>query len=232
MMATPGRKTNWFAIWISVAVVVVLVAVGGLVWWMNSQANSAGPAPESSVIDSETGAIAIGDGENTVDTYIDFMCPICNDFEQVYGPTLEEISSDGTATLNIHPIAILDRYSQGTEYSTRAANAMYCVAEDDPALALPFLQAMFENQPAEQSTGLDDATIIGIAEQVGAGEDAASCITDGTYERFVTAKTRDTPVQEGAGGVSTPTIVVNGETLTNQTDLSGDPQADIVARFS
>jgi protein-disulfide isomerase len=109
---------------------------------------------------------------------------------------------------------------------------MYCVAADDPANALPFLQALYENQPEEQSTGLDDATLTSIAQGVGAGEGVASCIADGTYSRYVTAKTRETPIQTGASGVSTPTIVVNGQTLTNQTDLTGDPQADIVARFS
>lgn len=224
-------KTNWFAIWVSAAVVVVIVAVGGIVWFSNSQASSPGPAPESSAINEETGAIAVGSGPNTVDTYVDFMCPICNNFEQTYGSTLSQLADDGTITLNIHPISILDRASQGTEYSTRSANAMYCVAADDPANALPFLQALYENQPQEQSTGLDDATLTSIAEGVGAGEGVASCITDGTYSRYVAAKTRETPVQSGAGGISTPTIVVNGETLTNQTDLTGDPQADIVARF-
>lgn len=225
-------KTNWFAIWVSVAVVVVIVAIGGIVWYSNSQATATGPAPESSAINEDTGAIAVGDGPNTVDTYVDFMCPICNNFEQTYGSTLQQLASDGTITLNIHPISILDRASQGTEYSTRSANAMYCVAADDPANALPFLQALYENQPAEQSTGLDDATLTSIAEGVGASDSVASCIADGTYSSYVTAMTRETPVQSGASGVSTPTIVVNGQTLTNQTDLTGDPQADIVARFS
>lgn len=227
-----ARKTNWFAIWVSAAVVVVIVAVGGIVWWSNSQATSPGAAPESTAINAETGAIAVGDGDDTVDTYVDFMCPICGNFEQVYGETLDELSADGTITLNLHPISILDSRSQGTAFSTRSANAAYCVAEEDPANALPFFQAMFANQPSEGTPGLDDAAIIAIAEGVGAGESAASCITDGTYTRFVEALTQETPVQEGATGVSTPTIVVNGETLTNSTDLTGDPQADIVARLS
>ncbi|MFG6503175.1 DsbA family protein [Microbacterium sp. P05] len=225
-------KTNWFAIWVSVAVVVIVVAVGGIVWWSNSQATAPGVAPQSSAINADTGAIAVGSGENTVDTYVDFMCPVCNQFEQVYGSTLEQVSSDGTATLNIHPIAILDSQSQGTQYSTRSANAMYCVAEEDPANSLPFLQAMYENQPEEGTAGLDDDAIISIAQSVGAGDAAASCIQSGTYEKYVTALTRDTPIQEGAGGISTPTIVVNGQTLSNSTDLTGDPQVDILARFS
>jgi protein-disulfide isomerase len=230
MATTAARRVNWFAIWVSVAVVVVLVVVAGVVWFVNNQASSAGPAPESAAVDVETGAIAVGSGEDTVDTYIDFMCPICNTFEQTYGPTLEELSDDGTITLNIHPISILDRLSQGTEFSTRAANAAYCVAVDAPDAVLPFVQAMYADQPAENSSGLDDATLTAIAQQAGASDAVAGCISDGTYARYVTAMTRETPIQEGAGGVSTPTIVVNGEILTNQTDLTGSPD-DITSRL-
>ena len=91
-----------------------------------------------------------------MDTYIDFMCPICNQFEQSYGTAIQGLVDDGTITLGIHPIAILDRSSQGTKYSTRAANAMYCVAVADADAVMPFMQAMYANQPQEGSTGLTD----------------------------------------------------------------------------
>ncbi|MGP3535846.1 DsbA family protein [Microbacterium sp. RD1] len=230
-MAATARKTNWFAIWISVAVVVVLIGIGVAVWWGNAAATSAGEAPDSSVVNSETGAIAVGDGPDTVDTYVDFMCPICGQFEQAYGPTLEELVNDGSITLNIHPISILDRQSQGTEYSSRAASAAYCVAEDEPAAVLPFVQAMFAGQPAEGTSGLSDDEIAAIAQQAGASEAVASCIADGTYTRFANAMTRETPVQPGQSGIATPTIAINGEVLNNQQDLTGDPQVDIVGRL-
>jgi protein-disulfide isomerase len=226
-----ARKVNWFAIGISIAVVVVLVGVGVAVWWGNAVSSSAGEAPDSPAVNASTGAIAVGDGPDTVDTYIDFMCPVCNEFEQAYGPTLEELVDDGSITLNIHPISILDRLSNGTDYSSRSAGAAYCVAEDDPANVLPFVQAMFANQPAENSSGLTDDEIVGIAQQAGASGDVAECIADGTYTRFATAMTRETPVQEGAQGIATPTVAVNGEVLVNSRDLTGDPEADIVARL-
>jgi protein-disulfide isomerase len=226
-----ARKVNWFAIGVSVAVVVVLIGVGLAVWWGNAAATSAGEAPDSAVVDAETGAIAVGEGPDTVDTYVDFMCPICNSFEQAYGPTLEQLANDGEITYNIHPVSILDRASGGTEYSTRSANAAYCVAEDEPTAVLPFVQGMFAQQPEEGSSGLTDDQIIAIAQEAGASDAVAGCITDGTYARFVTSMTRETPVQEGSGGIATPTIVVNGEVLVNSRDLTGDPQADIVARL-
>lgn len=230
-MAAGARKVNWFAIWVSVAVVVVLIVVGAIVWAGNSAATSPGEPPKTSAVNVETGAISVGEGPDTVDTYLDFMCPVCAQFEQAYGPTLEQLVTDGEITLNIHPISILDRASQGTEYSTRAANAAYCVAEDDSENVLPFVRAMFENQPTEGGAGLDDAQIVSIAQGVGAGESVAGCIESGEYERFVSAMTEKTPSQPGATGIATPTIAINGEVLSNQQHLTGDPQADIVARL-
>jgi protein-disulfide isomerase len=222
-----ARKVNWFAIWISVGVVVALVAVSGLVVWMNSSATSPGDAPEAANINAETGAIAVGEGSNQLDTYIDFMCPICNQFEQLYGETIEGLVDDGSITLNIHPISILDRASLGTEYSTRSANAMYCVAVEDADASLPFMQAMFENQPAENTEGLTNEQILAIAEGVGVtGID--SCVNDGHYSKYVTSITEETPVKPGAGGIGTPTVLLNGEFV----DLTGDPQVDIVDKLN
>ncbi|MDQ1082946.1 MULTISPECIES: thioredoxin domain-containing protein [Microbacterium] len=232
MMAAARKSTNWFAFGVTAAVLVVVLIVGGVVWFANSQATSPGTLPESSAVDTATGAIAVGSGAQTVDTYVDFMCPVCNSFEQAYGPTLQQLVDEGTITLNIHPIAILDRLSQGTQYSTRAANAAYCVAVDDPANVSAFVKALYAQQPKENTAGLDDATLASVATSVGASDAVATCIEDGTYTRFVTAMTAKTPLQEGATGIATPTIVVNGTTLTNKPDLTGDPQKDIVDRLN
>jgi protein-disulfide isomerase len=217
-MAEGPRKVNWFAIWVSAGVVVALVLVAVLVISLNNQGSDpvAGQTPDASNIDAETGAIFVGDGENGLGTYIDFMCPVCNQFEQVYGPEIEGLVDDGTITLAIHPISILDHASQGTEYSTRAANAMYCVAVEDAEASLPFMNAMFANQPSEQTSGLTDEQILEIAETVGVtGIDA--CVTDGVYADYVGAMTEETPVQPGASGVGTPTVTVNGEVIANST---------------
>ena len=215
-MAATARKVNWFAIWTSIAVVAVLIAVAVLVVTLNNSANDPGEAPQAANVDFETGAITVGDGENTFETYIDFMCPICNQFEQIYGESIQGLVDDGTMTLGIHPIAILDHQSQGTEYSTRAANAMYCVAVADGTAAIPFMQAMYENQPAEGSTGLTDDEILGIASGVGV-DGIDDCVTSGKYSQFVTDQTEKTPVQPGSSSIGTPTIVVNGEVISNKT---------------
>ena len=216
MANAAAGKTNWFAIWVSVAVVAVVAVVVALVVWMNNSATDPGTAPSGSGIDQQTGAVVVGSGEQTLDIYIDFMCPACSQFEQTYGDEILDLVNDGTITLNIHPIAILDRYSQGTEYSTRSANAMYCVAEADPDAAVPFMQAMFAQQPDENSTGLTDGEILAIAKSVGV-EGIDSCVTDGTYKKFVASMTDKTPIAPGSSGIGTPTIAVNGEVISNTT---------------
>jgi len=216
-MATAARKTNWFAIWVSVAVVVVLIAVGAAVVWMNAAATAPGDAPQGEHIDSKTGAISFGDGSGTLDTYVDFMCPICNDFEQTYGDEITSLREDGTITLNVHPIAILDNSSQGTEFSTRAASAMYAVAVADYDHALAFLQAMYTNQPAEQSTGLTDDQILSIAEGAGVTmtDDLRKAVTTHRYADYVGSMTEKTPIQPGQDRIATPTIAVDGQVIAN-----------------
>ncbi|KQY98546.1 hypothetical protein ASD19_06825 [Microbacterium sp. Root53] len=219
------KRTNWLAIWISAAVVVLLVAVGGIAVWMNNQATARAESPGSAVVDTRTGAIAIGEGDDVLDEYVDFMCPICGDFNDIYGETVRDLVAAGELTLNLHPISILDRYSQGTEYSTRAAAATYCVADANPDAVYPFFESLYANQPAEGSTGLTDEQLIGYAADAGAG-DAESCIAEGEYRDYVTQITEETPVQPGAQGIGTPTVLLNGEFVA----LTGDPEADIASR--
>ena len=78
------------------------------------------------------------------------------------------------------------------------------------------MQAMYENQPEEGSTGLTDEEILG--DRVGRRRDGIDdCVNEGQYAKYVTAKTAKTPVQPGAGGIGTPTVAVNGEVISNST---------------
>lgn len=215
-MAAAKSNTNWFAIGVSAAVVVVLVVLGGLVVFLNNQATAPGVAPEGGNVNQETGAISFGGGDDEVDVFVDFMCPICGDFEDAYGEQLQSAAASDDITLNIHPISILDRYSQNTKYSTRAAGAAYCVAENAPDSFLDFFNFMFTNQPAENTAGYTDEELAAYAEQVGAGA-AADCIADGTYMNFVRDQTNQHEIQ------GTPTVEINGERIEN---------ADIQTRFA
>lgn len=205
-MAVAKKSTNWFVIGVSTAVVVVLVAIGAAAWWANSLATGPGTAPQSAIVNQDTGAITFGTGDDEIDTYVDFMCPICGNFETQYGEQLQTAAASDAITLNIHPVSILDRYSQNTKYSTRAASAMYCVAAEAPDAALTFFNSLFTNQPEENSVGLGDDELASLAEQAGAGA-AADCIADGTYKTFVAAQTTKHEIK------GTPTVEINGTRL-------------------
>lgn len=224
MAKAAAGKTNWFAIWTSVAVVAVVAGLVVLVMWMNNQATAPGLAPDSSGIDQETGAIVFGDGPDTVSTWVDFMCPYCGQFEQTEGETITELVEDGSITLELHPVAILDRLSQGTQFSSRSASAMYAVAEADPANAYAFLTAMYENQPAEQSQGLTDEEMVQIAKD--AGVNVTAELEDAILSHKFLDFAQDQQLPEGATG--TPSLAVNGELVP----VTFDPQTDIVARLT
>lgn len=222
-----SKQRNWFAIWVTAAVAVAIIAVTAIVVVANNEASSPGTPPQSEIIDGETGAITFGDGEHVLDTYIDFLCPACGNFEDAYGPDIRQGITDGKITMNVHPISILDRASSGTKFSTRSASAMYCVAENDPDAALTYLQMLYMNQPEEGSTGLTNDDLIRFAQQ-SAATNSDDCIADEKYTKYVSAMTERTPIPEGSSSISTPTILLDGDFIK----LTGDVQADLLSKIN
>lgn len=225
-MATAAPKTNWFAIWISAGVVAALVAVVAVVALLNNSATSVTPveAPAAGQINEETGAISFGDGPDTVATYVDFMCPYCGQFEETEGETIAGLIEDGSITLEVHPVSILDRASQGTEYSSRSASAMYAVAEADPDNAYAFFVALYDKQPAEGTPGLTDEELVQLAKDAGVDvtADLEKSILDHEYIDFAKQQT----LPEGANG--TPTLMVNDQLVP----VTFDPETDILANLT
>jgi len=169
-----------------------------------------------------TGVVGEGldDSRVRVDIYLDFMCPICGFFEETQGPTLDSLRADGTADVYYHPISILDRASQNTEYSTRSASAAALVAEESPENFLAFVKAMFVNQPAENTTGLTDAKVQEIATSVGVPDAVVAKIPDHAYSSWVRSATEQASVD---GMKGTPTVAINGvmqDAQANPDDLN------------
>jgi protein-disulfide isomerase len=199
-------------------VVVALVAVAGVFIWRASQltllSDFEGTRPADS---SDTGGITFGEdlvagttteGAPEVQIYVDFMCPICGAFDQVNREDLRTMLADGDATVAIHPLNFLDQLSNGTNYSTRAANAFATVASDSPEQALDYLEALFDNQPAENTEGLPDDQLASIAVDVGVPQEVADTIADGTYSEWV-AVASDQARNDSVTG--TPSIFIDGD---------------------
>lgn len=222
MAAAAGK--NWFAIWVSVAVAVVVVVVVVVVVALNTAASGSGAAPEGANIDSETGAITVSEGGTDVDVWFDFYCPHCQEFEAAYGPTITDLVEQGDIGLSMVPVALQGLNSaSGTAFSERSANAAYCVAVDNPDAVYPFITDVFALFPSGE--GLTDEQLTTMAEDAGASG-AASCIADGTYNKFVLANAQNLPPNPETGSAGTPTLIVDGEYVP----VTNNPQADLVDR--
>ncbi len=168
------------------------------------------PADPGAVTGSltDSGAVRVGkpDAKVTVRVVADLQCPACKNFEAAYGPLLEDAVNNGTAAVEYNIISFLDRASTN-QYSSRAANAAYCVAEQDPAEFQGWLSSMYAQQPAEGGPGHTDEQLVRIAVDAGYGDEVAGCVEDGTYAQFVADKTQ---AVFGEGVNSTPSVFVDG----------------------
>jgi len=179
---------------------------------------------------NDTGGIPIGadgvagtdNGADAVEVgvYLDYMCPICGQFEDINGESLDALREAGDVTVVLHPVSILDRASQGTQYSTRSASAVAYVADQAPEALNEFNALLFANQPAENTEGLTDQQLADFAEQAGASSEVAAAIADGTatetFADWAATATNLVTQDESlanpqSGGFGTPTITIDGE---------------------
>lgn len=156
-----------------------------------------------------------------VDVYEDPRCPICKEFDQATTAEMTYLRENGQIAYYYHPIAILDRVSSGTRYSTRSVSALATVSEYDPAHFMAFVEGLFANQPAEGTKGMTNAEITDVARTAGVSEEAIAKIADGEFTQWVGAATDQSNV-DGVG--FTPTLLIGGvdyQGWTTQGNISG-----------
>lgn len=139
--------------------------------------------------------------------YADAICPICKQFEDMNGAQLDKLVEEGKITTETRMVGLLDTYSQGSNYSSRAANMLACVANEAPEKYKDVANQIWAQQPAEQTTGLDNATLNAMAADQGV-TNIESCVKDGTYRPWVKYQTQLATNTQVTG---TPYVVVDGE---------------------
>jgi len=122
----------------------------------------------------EGDGVVVGDGPVLVDAFIDFQCPYCRRFELASGPALASMVTDHRISIAYHPMNFLDQAST-TRYSTRAAAAAGCAADQDRFL--DYMHALFVNQPPEGSAGLSDAELAALGQSAGLTPGFADCVS-------------------------------------------------------
>lgn len=173
-----------------------------------------GLLPSATPVPSDPNA----DGVLEIKIWVDYLCPLCKGFDQANEAFIRSLILDGAATVEYHPIAILDRLSSGTRYSSRAANAAACVANYSPNEFFAFNSLMFEHQPAQPTSGLSDEAMIEITRTAGVAKAStiAQCIRNQEFKIWVQAA-KDRALSQPVAGSSldkingTPTVLVNGQ---------------------
>jgi protein-disulfide isomerase len=200
--------------WIGVVVIVALVAA---IIFVVVRAASGGDEPEAdrgTVVTpsgaNDDGGVLVGaeDAPVTLTIYYDYMCPACGAFEQANGAEIDRLLEDDVAQVELRPISFLDRTSQGTRYSTRAANAFATVADQAPDQVWEFHGALYAEQPEEGTSGLSDEELARIARDAGVPDDVVEEFTDLRFEGWV-AEVTERAFDSGITG--TPTVLIDGE---------------------
>jgi protein-disulfide isomerase len=193
---------------VSIVAAVALVAAGLIGWGVyenQKPSNYATPAHAT----SDGNGIVVSTGKVQVDAYVDFICPICKQFETSAGPTIDQLIAARKINMIYHPIAILDPNSNPAGYSSRAGASSACAA--DGGKFFEYLKALYAQQPPEGSAGLSDDQLIQVGGSVGLINPIfAQCVRSGRYKSWI-AHTTDASASKGVNG--TPTVLVAGKQL-------------------
>ena len=217
------RRTTIFIV---IGAAVVITLFGGLVWFIIQQNQvpgldemelPAGGDLSGGILIGQDGTAggAVPEDATPVAVYQDFMCGFCGQFEAINGEDLDDLRESGEIALYLHPVAMLDRASQGTNFSTRSANALATIADSSPEHVVEFSRLMYVNQPDQNTPGLSDEQIEQIAIEAGVPADVAATLDDGVFTKWAIAAT-DKASQDGVNG--TPSVMID-EALVSQQEL-------------
>lgn len=223
--------------------VIAIVVIGGVIFTQQQsavQGDGYGSSNNSVASANADGVVnVVTPGANpkvTIDIYEDALCPICAQFEKQFGQQINQAIDDGTLSVNYHMLTFLDPKSFTGTYSTRAAAALLCVAQDDgsqPGLYLKYHNALFnpDNQPEESGTSdLSNEQLATLATGVGASSGTATCISTGANVSAAEASstTSTATLSKATGGqVGTPTVVKDGAPVP---ELSVDWLTNLLAQ--
>ncbi|BBX72801.1 DsbA family protein [Mycobacterium shinjukuense] len=190
--------------------VVVLFAVALVFYIVTSHHKKGGAPGRGEAIRVTSSNLVTQPGTSNpkavVSLYEDFLCPACGNFERGFGPTVSKLIDIGAIAADYSMVAILDS-PRNQNYSSRAAAAAYCVADESIDAFRRFHGALYSPgiQPAETGTSFpDNARLIEIAREAGVVGTVPDCINSGKHIAMVDG------LAAAANVHATPTIKING----------------------
>ncbi len=203
------RKRN-LAIQIGLTAIVVIFAVALVLYIVMSSDKKQSDELQAVRVASTKLVTTDGgtDPKAVLSIYEDFQCPHCARFEKAFGPTINKLIDSGAIATDYYMVSILNS-PVNDRFSTRAANAGYCVADADTSPAKDsfrrFHAALFATQPPEGAPAPDNNALIETARQSGVTGTVAECVNSGKFADMVDG------LAEAAKINSTPSVRINGE---------------------
>ena len=148
-----------------------------------------------------------------LDIYEDFQCPVCDEFEKTNGAAVQQLAREGKVRVIYHPFTIFLGEQPAQDNSVRAWAAAQCV----PAGSwMRYHNLLYSNQPGERTrNGFPISLLLALGAKIGLSSASfTQCVSSQTYAP------QAVPLSEQIikGGIdSTPTVKLNGTTVSNQT---------------
>ena len=189
----------------AIVLLFAVVLVGYIV--ISHDKKTAATAARSVRVTSSKLVTQDGKPKAVVTFYEDFLCPACGNFERTFGPTVSNLIDTGAIAADYYMVGLLSR-PQNDDYSSRAGNAAYCVADESVDAFRRFHTALYtkEIQPSETGTTFpNNAKLIEIAREAGVVGKVPDCVNSGKYIKMVDG------LATSAGIHATPTVRINGQ---------------------
>lgn len=204
------RRERRIVIGVALGLALALV-VGGIVWFVvqGQTGRAAGPgAPIVEVQQTPESGRPIRFGgtaaPKVVEVFVDFHCPHCVEFEERFGPTIQEAESKGLVKVEVYPLSFIDTGS------VSAANAFACSA------VAGFPRAYFNGLFANATRQWSDQQLLALVGQVGRAStpEFEQCVTGKQQQAWVDSINA---AGDSRGIKGTPTILVSGQQLAINT---------------
>ncbi|NGO44016.1 thioredoxin domain-containing protein [Streptomyces ureilyticus] len=211
---------------VACSVVGVLAAAGGISYavvqgnkpghWEAAQDDKLVKPAHTTGENGTTVVIGKSSAKKTLEMYEDPRCPICAQFEQAVGPTVDKGIEDGTYKVQFIGATFIDKSTQG-EGSKNALSAMGAALNVSTDAFLQYKAALYSAKYHPEETEdkfKDDSYLIEVADTVDALKDNKrfqTAVENGTYDKWallMSEKFDDSGVQ------GTPTLKMDGKTLT------------------
>ncbi|MEV0644306.1 thioredoxin domain-containing protein [Phytomonospora sp. NPDC050363] len=207
--AAPKRTGLIVGAVVGAVVLVAALIIGGVALWSGGadERSGGGGAPTAAV---EGHGVVVGEGPVKVEIWLDFQCPPCGEFHANAGKTLREFTAANRITVVYHPLNFLDSMSTD-EYSTRAASASVCAADQGEFEA--YADFLFTSRPVEGGPGLSDEELVQGGTPIGLADPFADCVRTTKYADWVETGT----TESGVGAV--PTATIGGSPVADMTNF-------------